>query len=83
MVIRRRALSRRAVLRGVGATLALPFLDAMVPAFAAGAAQTPVKRFLRCTCRNGVIIRDLVPPSAGKDFEITRFCVRSSPTAIS
>ena len=27
-------LSRRTMLRGLGATVALPFLDAMVPAFA-------------------------------------------------
>ena len=31
MFITKRALSRRTVLRGMGATLALPFLDAMVP----------------------------------------------------
>ena len=71
MVIRRRAISRRAVLRGVGATLALPFLDAMVPAFSASAAVKPVKRFLPVYLPNGVVIRDLVPPSAGRDFEIT------------
>jgi uncharacterized secreted protein with C-terminal beta-propeller domain len=32
MFITRTSLSRRAVLRGMGASLALPFLDAMVPA---------------------------------------------------
>jgi hypothetical protein len=35
MFVTKRSLSRRAVLRGMGATVALPFLDAMVPAFTA------------------------------------------------
>lgn len=38
MFIAKKYLSRRAVLRGMGATLALPFLDSMVPA------QTPLRR---------------------------------------
>ena len=35
MIITKMALPRRTVLRGVGATLALPLLDAMVPAASA------------------------------------------------
>jgi hypothetical protein len=46
MFITRTALSRRAALRGMGATLALPFLDAMVPA-ATALAQTPAVPALR------------------------------------
>ena len=45
MFIANRALSRRTILRGMGATLALPFLDAMVPVFRPAAAATPVRRF--------------------------------------
>ncbi len=47
MFISKMHLSRRAVLRGVGATIALPFLDAMVPALTAQArtAANPVRRF--------------------------------------
>ena len=37
MIITKKALSRRTVLRGMGMTLALPFLDAMVPALSAAA----------------------------------------------
>jgi len=37
MIIMNKSLSRRTVLRGVGVTLALPFLDAMVPALGASA----------------------------------------------
>ena len=35
-----KALSRRAILRGTGTAIALPFLDAMVPVFSAGAAKS-------------------------------------------
>ena len=47
MFITKKALSRRTVLRGMGATLALPLLDAMVPALTAMAqtAANPVRRF--------------------------------------
>lgn len=40
MIITKKALSRRTMLRGVGATVALPLLDGMVPALTA-LAQTP------------------------------------------
>ena len=42
MVITKMALPRRTFLRGMGATLALPFLDAMVPALSARAPATPL-----------------------------------------
>ena len=42
MIITKKALPRRTFLRGVGATLALPLLDAMIPA-ATVLAKTPAK----------------------------------------
>ena len=42
MIITKKALPRRALLQGVGASLALPLLDAMIPAMTALAA-TPAK----------------------------------------
>jgi hypothetical protein len=57
-------LSRRAVLRGLGATIALPFLDAMYPAFAAQA----VKKSLAATrmaflyVPNGIVMEYWTPP---------------------
>ena len=48
MIITKKKISRRTMLRGAGATLALPMLDGMVPAFASSretAAAAPVKRF--------------------------------------
>ena len=46
MIITRKALPRRTFLRGLGATVALPFLDAMVPSMTALArsAAAPVRR---------------------------------------
>ena len=46
MFITKRSLSRRTMLRGMGATLALPFLDAMVPA-ATALAKTAAQPVLR------------------------------------
>ena len=37
---RNETLPRRTFLRGIGASIALPFLDAMTPAFAAGPAES-------------------------------------------
>ena len=47
MIITRKAIPRRTVLRGLGATLALPLLDGMIPALTAQArtAGAPINRF--------------------------------------
>src|SRR6185436_19143521 len=45
MFITNKALSRRTILRGAGAALALPVLEAMVPVFGARAAGAPMRRF--------------------------------------
>ena len=47
MFITKRAIPRRAVLKGIGATLALPWLDSMVPALTAlsRSAAAPARRF--------------------------------------
>ena len=73
MVNMKKHISRRAVLRGIGATVALPFLDAMAPALTATAqtAANPVTRF-------GVVFVPLgerpgfwTPKKVGADFEMT------------
>ena len=64
MVITKMALPRRTFLRGMGATLALPFLDAMVPAMsAAGQGGAPVRR--RFTVGNGANMNDWTPATEG------------------
>lgn len=61
-MVRRRALSRRALLRGAGATLGLPLLDAMVPALTPrAAAATPVSRFGVVYVPNGVVMTQWTP----------------------
>ena len=47
MIVMKKHLSRRTILRGIGASLALPLLDGMLPAFMprAFAAAQPIKRF--------------------------------------
>src|SRR5438046_1529383 len=74
MMIAKRALSRRTVLRGVGATLALPLLDAMVPALTAASqtAAKPIKRVTFIYQGNGVIPSRYTPVTAGKNFEFSR-----------
>ena len=66
-------LSRRTVLRGVGATVALPFLDAMAPGVSALArpAVRPVRRFQAIFVPNGMAMEYWTPATVGRDFELT------------
>jgi len=68
MIISRKALPRRTFLRGVGATLALPLLDAMVPAATAMAASpaAPVKRLGFVFMPMGCDITRWTPPGKEK-----------------
>jgi len=71
MIIKKTAISRRAVLRGMGATLALPLLDAMIPAFTATVrtAAQPVKRFGVAYVPNGIIMDQWTPAATGAGFD--------------
>jgi hypothetical protein len=66
MIVMRKALSRRTVLKGLGAAVSLPFLDAMVPAFAksAFAGEAPV-RLAWFYLPNGIDMRGWTPPAEG------------------
>ncbi len=68
MFITKKALSRRTFLRGAGATLALPFLDAMVPALSAAARPTPRLGFIYIA--NGVIQNQWKPAVPGALSEL-------------
>ncbi len=72
MFITKKALPRRTFLRGVGATIALPFLDAMVAA-RAGAATTsgPVSRLGFFYVPNGMFLPNFHPAATGSNFELT------------
>ena len=63
-------ISRRTVLRGVGAGLALPWLEAMMPA-SANAAQRPPVRMAILYMPNGVREDTWTPQGAGRDFELS------------
>jgi Protein of unknown function (DUF1552) len=89
MYITRKHISRRAILRGTGAALALPFLDAMVPA------QTPLHktaaapRARLCTIemvhgaagstRTGGRLHYWSPAQEGSDFEFTPSLISLKP----
>jgi Protein of unknown function (DUF1552) len=68
MIVSRKFLSRRAVLRGAGAALALPVLDAMTPAFAAAPARPIRLSFIEVP--NGIIMDKWTPKEEGADFEL-------------
>lgn len=73
MMITRKALSRRTVLRSIGAALPLPLLDAMVPALTA-LGQTPAQprmRFGAVYIPNGVIPGQWFPTVEGTSFELS------------
>ena len=70
MIITKKALPRRMVLRGMGATLALPFLDCMVPALASAKATAPVNRFGVVYVPNGMVMEHWTPSKEGTDFEL-------------
>ena len=69
MIITNKTIPRRTVLRGMGATLALPLLDAMVPAFAAQTKAAPAPRLGVVYVPNGMMMDAWTPASEGAGFE--------------
>jgi hypothetical protein len=70
MFVTKKSLPRRTFLRAMGTTIALPFLDAMVPALSARA-FTPTPRFGFVYIANGVIQNQWTPATTGSGFELT------------
>jgi Protein of unknown function (DUF1552) len=73
MIVTRKHLPRRTFLKGMGAVVALPMLDAMTPAFAGPArlAKAPV-RLAFTYVPNGIVMGDWTPAATGAGFEFTR-----------
>jgi hypothetical protein len=73
MMVFKKAISRRAILRGAGAGLALPLLDSMVPVFTARAATPaqPINRFGVMYIPNGMIMQNYLPATEGPAYELT------------
>ena len=69
MFISKLSLPRRTFLRGLGATVALPVLEAMVPAFKASAAVS-ARRFGAVFVPNGAIVDEWTPKSPGLGFDL-------------
>ncbi len=73
MIVMKKALSRRTFLRGLGATLALPLLDAMFPALSAMAATSasPVRRLGFVYIPMGANIAEWTPKGIGRITELS------------
>jgi hypothetical protein len=73
MIVTRKHLHRRTFLKGMGAVVALPMLDAMTPAFAAPARLAKAPTRLAFTyVPNGIVMADWTPAAVGRGFEFTR-----------
>ena len=73
MIITRKHLSRRTFLRGAGAVIGLPLLEAMIPAlgWAQGTARVPPLRLGFVYVPNGMVMRNWTPATTGRDFAFT------------
>ena len=81
MIITKMALPRRTFLRGVGATLALPLLDSMVPALSAStrAAGGSVSRLYVGYVPNGVIMDQWTPSAEGDGIDLPQTLAPLAP----
>src|SRR6185295_13478536 len=73
MTVNPERISRRTMLKGAGALLSLPLLEAMTPNFAR-AAEAAVKRPMRMAAlyfANGVNVNEWTPKGNGKAFELS------------
>src|SRR5262245_46922318 len=70
MIVTKKAIGRRTVLRGLGVSLALPWLDSMVPALSARPAVGSVRRFAVVYAPNGMHMEKWLPSTEG-EFALT------------
>jgi len=73
VIVLKKSIPRRTFLRGAGTALALPLLDAMVPAFASPAETAPktANRLSFFTVPNGIVMDKWTPAAVGSGFELT------------
>ena len=81
MMVTKKSLPRRTVLRGLGVTLGLPLLDAMLPAFTvlAKTAANPIHRFQTLYTPNGMAMEYWTPTGEGPSFELSPILEPFSP----
>jgi Protein of unknown function (DUF1552) len=80
MFLSKKHLDRRTFLRGMGATVALPLLDAMIPARTLLAATArPVPRMAFVYFPHGAIMDEWTPAAAGRDLALGRILEPLTP----
>ncbi|WP_372716036.1 DUF1552 domain-containing protein [Novipirellula sp.] len=70
---KRKSLKRRTLLRATGASLALPFLDAMRPAFSAEQDSPLPKRMVAINVDLGFMPELFFPKQSGRDYELSPY----------
>ena len=84
MIVTKKHLHRRTFLRGMGAAIALPMLDAMTPALSAmgastrAAAKSPL-RLAFTYVPNGITMGEWTPKAVGAGYELTRVMKPMAP----
>jgi hypothetical protein len=63
-------LSRRTFLRAAGATLALPFLESMLPRIGNAAEPEPPRRFVGMMTNMGILPEYFFPKNTGRDYDL-------------
>ncbi|WP_366919585.1 DUF1552 domain-containing protein [Hydrocarboniphaga sp.] len=71
MITQQKLLNRRTVLRGLGASLALPLMDAMLPNARAAEPAARPKRLGVFYTPNGMIMKSFTPEQAGRDYAMS------------
>lgn len=79
MAAMNKPLSRRAILRGLGAAVSLPWLDAMVPAFASPSSSAAPLRLAFVYVPNGILMNQWTPAADGPNFELPRILAPLGP----
>ncbi len=77
MIVTQRHLARRTFLRGMGAVVALPVLDAMTPAFASQ--SKPPMRLAFKYIPNGAVLANWTPADTGPGFTLSRILKPLAP----
>jgi hypothetical protein len=79
-LLTRTYLPRRTFLKGLGTAIALPWLDAMTPAFAASrAGAKPPVRMAFCYVPNGIVMQEWSPQAEGAAFDLPRLLEPIAP----
>src|SRR3954462_6689451 len=70
-MIKRKLLDRRTVLRGLGASVSLPLLEAMLPNARAADVSARPKRLQVFYTPNGMIMQSFTPAKTGADYPLS------------